>query len=187
MFKLESFMLNIRSLPLGKSEARYDSREFTASFEKAKATLTGMADLRIESVAFEVDIDKDDREWVRLNGIQHVDLSNVCSRCAERFLFSFSKRIGMTFIPAIDAMEIPAQDEGDTLSSYEEDLIDLFPVLMESVFLEVPIKPLCHEGCVGLCPQCGTNLNLRSCTCPQKAEDVNLGKMIAQAASLDHH
>lgn len=187
MYKLESFMLHIRGLPLGKSEARYDSREFKASFEQAKSTLTGMADLKIESVAFEVDMDKDEREWVRLSGIQHVDISNVCSRCAERFLFSFSKRIDMTFIPAIDAMGILDHDEGDTVSSYEEDLIDLFPALMESVFLEVPIKPLCHEGCVGLCPQCGTNLNLKSCTCHQQADAINLGKMIAQAVSLDHH
>jgi len=187
MEKLKGFTLSTRSLPIGKSAARYDSHESQVSFKKARANLRGMAGLKVESIAFDVDLDKDDMDWVYISGIQHVELSDVCSRCAERFPFSVSKRIALTFIPAVNTMEAPIQDEDDGVFMYEEGLIDLFPALMESVFLDIPIKPLCDEACRGLCPQCGTNRNLSPCSCPENGGALTLGKLIAKAASLNHN
>jgi uncharacterized metal-binding protein YceD (DUF177 family) len=185
MIKLESFMLHTRSLPLGKSLACYGSHESQVSFKKAMANLKGMVGLRVESVAFDVELDKDEREWVHISGMQNVDLSDVCSRCAERFHFSLSKRIDMTFIPAIKMTGAPIQDEIDEVSTYEEGVIDLFPSLMESIFLDIPIKPLCEEACKGLCPQCGTNLNLNPCTCPKEGGTLKLGKLITQVTFIN--
>jgi uncharacterized protein len=45
----------------------------------------------------------------------------------------------------------------------ENGYIDLAPLLREYMFLEVPISPFCRTDCKGLCPECGTNLNLSSC------------------------
>jgi len=36
------------------------------------------------------------------------------------------------------------------------------------------MKPLCHADCKGLCPQCGANLNLESCTCENVQVDPRL-------------
>ena len=41
--------------------------------------------------------------------------------------------------------------------------IDLQPLVREFALLEFPIKPLCREGCKGLCMECGQNLNERDC------------------------
>lgn len=38
------------------------------------------------------------------------------------------------------------------------DLLDLEPVLRDSVVLALPLKPLCREDCPGLCPECGASL-----------------------------
>jgi len=37
--------------------------------------------------------------------------------------------------------------------------------LAEVVSLAPPIQPLCSEDCAGLCPQCGCDLNDKTCDC----------------------
>jgi len=37
--------------------------------------------------------------------------------------------------------------------------------IREQVILALPIKPLCHQNCKGLCPSCGSSRNIGSCAC----------------------
>lgn len=53
----------------------------------------------------------------------------------------------------------------------ESDQIDLEPVLIEAVMLELPVAPVCKEDCKGLCPNCGTNWNTSTCKCPTEITD----------------
>jgi uncharacterized protein len=46
------------------------------------------------------------------------------------------------------------------------DELDLEPLARDAVLLDLPLAPLCSEGCLGLCPQCGANWNLGPCACP---------------------
>ena len=45
------------------------------------------------------------------------------------------------------------------------DQIDLSRMVKENILLEAPIAPLCRPDCAGLCPTCGTDLNVASCDC----------------------
>lgn len=58
-------------------------------------------------------------------------------------------------------------DEPDPDTGYviDGDTLDLLTVAHDACILELPLAPLCREGCAGLCPQCGTNLNLETCSC----------------------
>ncbi len=47
----------------------------------------------------------------------------------------------------------------------EGDQLDLRSIARELVLLDTPSTPLCREGCAGLCPSCGTNLNEGACGC----------------------
>ncbi|MBI4401493.1 MAG: DUF177 domain-containing protein [Nitrospirae bacterium] len=51
------------------------------------------------------------------------------------------------------------------------DRLDLAEMLREQVILATPIQPLCHEGCLGLCPACGQDLNERRCGCPEERRE----------------
>lgn len=42
--------------------------------------------------------------------------------------------------------------------------IDLEPLLHDELSLSLPLVPLCREGCRGLCPTCGTDLNTEPCS-----------------------
>ena len=46
-------------------------------------------------------------------------------------------------------------------------MLDLSDVIRQYALTDEPIKPLCDEGCLGLCPECGTSLNEEDCKCGQ--------------------
>jgi uncharacterized protein len=58
-------------------------------------------------------------------------------------------------------------DEPDPDTGYvvDGDTLDLLTVAHDACILELPLAPLCREGCAGLCPECGANLNLEKCSC----------------------
>jgi uncharacterized protein len=58
-----------------------------------------------------------------------------------------------------DPPEEPYHCHGDRLEFAE--------MLREQIILAAPIQPLCDEGCRGLCPVCGQDLNERTCGCSQ--------------------
>lgn len=54
---------------------------------------------------------------------------------------------------------------------YTGEVIDLRELVKDQVILGLPWAPLCREGCRGLCPLCGANLNDESCGCSQRRVD----------------
>ena len=65
-----------------------------------------------------------------------------------------------------ETAEHPLETEEDEVYLYQGDHLDLAPMVREQVILAAPMRPLCREDCLGLCPQCGQNLNERPCACP---------------------
>jgi uncharacterized protein len=53
----------------------------------------------------------------------------------------------------------------------EGDRLDLEPLARDAVLLELPQAPLCREGCQGLCPTCGAELDQGPCGCPPAGRD----------------
>ena len=56
----------------------------------------------------------------------------------------------------------------DDVYVYEGEEINLGEMLREHVLLSVPMQPLCHDECRGLCPVCGQDLNVRRCDCREE-------------------
>jgi uncharacterized protein len=44
-------------------------------------------------------------------------------------------------------------------------IIDLEPLVRDMLLTSLPLAPLCGEGCKGLCPGCGADLNHEDCAC----------------------
>lgn len=53
----------------------------------------------------------------------------------------------------------------------EHDQLDLEPMVREAVLLELPATPLCRSDCAGLCPVCGIDRNVGSCSCDRVVRD----------------
>ena len=110
----------------------------------------------------------------------------ACGRCVGAVRLPIQERIGVTFLPrnqvpddlAADADEEvePTEDDLD-LYPYDNDEIDLEPLLREQVILAVPFAPLCREDCKGLCPVCGNDLNQQECGCDRAPIDPRLAAL----------
>lgn len=53
-----------------------------------------------------------------------------------------------------------------------EDFVDLTANMREDIILELPQRALCSQGCKGLCPHCGKDLNKGPCRCKPSEGDL---------------
>jgi len=65
---------------------------------------------------------------------------------------------------------------------YEKDELDLNVLVETETTLALPMKPLCREDCLGLCPVCGGNRNVVTCGCRDRAPDPRLAVLKDLAA-----
>jgi uncharacterized protein len=99
-------------------------------------------------------------------------LELTCVRCLEPFDLSLVLELEEIFrLPGAGRRPDGAYMVGD------DGWLDLAPLLREQAWVAIPMKPLCRPDCEGLCPQCGANLNLESCTCDRTRIDPRLASL----------
>jgi uncharacterized protein len=104
-----------------------------------------------------------------------------CARCAEPYPFAITSPFHVTFRPRPEAsseeeVEITAEEELD-VEFYSERTIPLRDFTLEQIQLSIPMKPLCDESCLGLCPTCGANLASGKCSCNEGVTDERWGAL----------
>lgn len=105
-----------------------------------------------------------------------------CSRCAEPYPFANTSTFHVRFRPRPEAsaeneeVEITDQEELD-VEFYSERSIPLRDLALEQVQLSIPMKPLCDESCLGLCPTCGANRTREKCSCAESIVDERWGAL----------
>jgi len=104
-----------------------------------------------------------------VRGTVESQLGLECVRCLESFIFPITLELEETFqLPGAG----PRPDVSYAVGS--DGWLDLALLLREQAWVAIPMKPLCDPDCKGLCPQCGVNLNLESCTCREVRVDPRL-------------
>lgn len=88
-----------------------------------------------------------------------------CDRCGSEF--ALSKRLELEVPLSADMT-----DESDDAEVFplDGDGIDLDEVLSAVFILNTDSKLLCSDGCKGLCPACGKNLNEGPCSCTKPVD-----------------
>jgi uncharacterized protein len=143
-------------------------------------------DLRIiGGVTFDGVLQKKDQRF-RLKGHVRATLALTCGRCAEPFELPVDTEIDLTYVPQPQAQpsghvsakavdpEIELSAEDLTTAYYRDHVLDFAEMLREQFYLALPMRPLCREDCKGLCPHCGTNLNIATCDCDVRWQDPRL-------------
>ncbi len=122
-----------------------------------------------------------------IKGSLQTELRLRCVRCLKEFTYPLSSTFQLSLLPA-RGTEFAAESEleGEDMESsfFEGGEIHLSEIACEQVFLEIPYQPICHEGCKGLCPSCGKDLNIESCTCAK--EKSPSGFSVLEKLKLDH-
>ena len=103
-------------------------------------------DIRLEAVV----------EGVLVTGTAEAVLVGECVRCLEELSREITADFQELFVYD-DGSEAEETEDGET-SRLEGDLVDLEPLLRDSVVLALPFQPLCQDDCPGLCVECGVRL-----------------------------
>ena len=74
---------------------------------------------------------------------------------------------------------VPVDLEGDDEDVFHhvKGFLDLLPMLREQLIVALPERVLCNEGCQGICPSCGADLNVSGCDCSAKTGFSKFGKL----------
>jgi len=123
------------------------------------------ARLRIEKAGAEIMVRGDLRAEIKL----------ICSRCLKEYNGKLTVPVDVVYHPVEELKDEAHLNEVKSeeldLDFYSGEEIDLLALVKEQVELNIPMKPLCDDACKGICPKCGTDLNIRSCTCSVKDID----------------
>jgi uncharacterized protein len=105
---------------------------------------------------------------IYITGALRSSTSIECVRCLE------TASLPMTMV-LDELFYYPPSDAPAGESAVGEDgYIDLGPLLRDLSLLELPWRPVCRPDCLGLCPECGHNLNEGACECAGDAVDHRL-------------
>ena len=90
-----------------------------------------------------------------VRGKMNATVECSCARCLEWFEIDL---VEPDFIISRELAECDA-------------VVDLTDEMREAIVLALPTYPVCDEECKGLCPYCGINRNLESCSCEAPTDD----------------
>ncbi len=55
-------------------------------------------------------------------------------------------------------------DELDVVELLEP-VLDLEDIARQQLYMALPVRQICSEQCLGICPECGNNMNDSTCGC----------------------
>lgn len=95
-----------------------------------------------------------------------VVLGIPCGRCLSEVAYP----VKIDFFAEIDFDNLD-EEEFPYVNDRE---LDLDLLIFDEVVPRLPSKILCREDCKGLCPVCGTNLNITECGCDRTVADPRM-------------
>jgi uncharacterized protein len=114
-----------------------------------------------------VDIYKAGNKYV-MEGDMSGSLKIRCDRCLNPYDNEIKTGFKLFFTqPALygSKSEIELLEEDMETGFINGEEIELYDILKEQLYLSLPIKSLCREDCLGLCPTCGIDMNIQRCQC----------------------
>jgi len=92
-----------------------------------------------------------------------------CDRCNAEYSTDLMTEFSLVYI--FEESDLNDEVTHVMYLSPTADKIDITSDVIDFANLVIPMKKLCNEDCMGLCPKCSTNLNLKSCDC--ESENIN--------------
>ena len=116
----------------------------------------------------------DNAGYMRLKLTSELVYHGECARCLAPvdgvFSLDFERTVVTEGVLSDDALE----DDAEEYVVIHGSELDVDEPLSEELVLGFPIKLLCSEDCLGLCPKCGKPRREGDCGCPTKEIDPRL-------------
>ena len=133
----------------------------------------------LDGVLFDQDVHvtgkiTDNAGYMRLTLKCELPYHGECARCLAPvdgvFSLDFERTVVTEGVLSDDALE----DDAEEYVVIHGSELDVDEPLSEELVLGFPIKLLCSEDCLGLCPKCGKPRREGDCGCPTKEIDPRL-------------
>lgn len=148
--------LDVASLPEGHSHQETE--------EAASEIDVGIQGGRLASpVRLSLDINRSGDE-IFVAGRATVSVVFECARCLEDYASTVDSPVNLVVMVGEDTAG-SGDEEGLLRVPAGAKSVDLTEEIRSELLVRLPVKPLCKEDCKGLCPECGTNLNVARCAC----------------------
>ena len=120
-----------------------------------------------------------------VDGRLATSLVERCGRCLTPVTADVEVELREEALPTVDletGKPVDLSGEEAVLRIDAQHVLDLEPAVREAVALAEPMNVLCRDACLGLCPDCGRDLNLE----PHRHERGPDPRLAPLARLLDH-
>ena len=156
--------VRIRDIGEGKS-LKYQGK---IPYENMEDILTATGNQPLGAL-FRLQISRQGRFFF-VKGVVEGEMIFNCDRCLEPYRYFQNETLELTLSPAESDKELSGDimlsGEEPDVGIYQSECLDLQKIVEEQILLGLPMKRVCSDDCRGICPQCGNNLNTRTCVCP---------------------
>jgi uncharacterized protein len=97
-----------------------------------------------------------------------------CVRCLCDFELDVLGDVDGFFVTPADEATLPDEQERELII---DDRIDLEPVVIQSLVVDLPFAPVHSPECAGICAACGSDLNVGTCDCEPDAGDSPFARL----------
>tara|TARA_B100000029_G_scaffold495404_1_gene560358 strand:- start:555 stop:1103 length:549 start_codon:yes stop_codon:yes gene_type:complete len=121
-----------------------------------------------------------DGDKYRLFGSIVTAVQRECCRCLKSFEVPMAMDIDLRYLPQVvntGEGEYEICEDDLAAAFYQDDQIDLGDMTREQLQLASPMKPLCRDDCLGMCPICGADRNALGCECDTAWHDPRLDSL----------
>ena len=109
--------------------------------------------------------------YMRLVATADVPYAGECARCLDPVNGVFSMPFERTVVTEGTLTEEQEEENVDEFVILQNGMLDIDDAVRESLMLSFPMRLLCDEDCLGLCPKCGKPRREGACGCPEKEVD----------------
>ena len=118
-------------------------------------------------------------EGLLVNASVEVEMGASCDRCLTDFarvsMLSLEEECYPTVDPSSGRRMYPPDVAEGVMHIDTRQMLDLSEVLRQYLLACEPLKALCRSDCLGLCPECGADLNVEKCKCESQRIDPRWG------------
>ena len=110
-----------------------------------------------------------------ITGKTELDFLVPCDRCLEDVEISLKLQFERDAdLKQSEGIQTRESEEQYYIEGYN---LDVDKLVCSEILVSWPSKVLCMEDCKGICPTCGTNLNLGTCDCEPTDLDPRMAKI----------
>jgi uncharacterized protein len=115
-----------------------------------------------------------------------------CIRCLTPIHEPASSEVELMIVVEKPGSKLKGEERGEhelkegelSVLYLDGEILETRPILIEQLQLNVPMKPLCRPDCKGLCPVCGIDRNLATCTCQEASGDPRWAALASLKSQL---